>query len=137
GLTVIIRHVQVNFMVLANFASQLANGSPVLAGVFRGVRLERFPGRLEPFFIAMEIEVDPHEAGTHTFDLRLIDEDGDVFYENQIEAQFDQRPDYLSSYMYFCGQVFVERPIPKAGVYRFDLVREGSTLSQVRMEVSD
>ncbi len=123
-------------MVLATFASQLANGSPVLAGVFRGVRLGQIPGQLDPFYIAMEVEADPYEAGTHTFELRMIDDDGEVLYENQIEAQFEQRPDYLSSYMYFCGQVFVEKLIPRGGVYRFDLIHQDETLAQAKLEIS-
>ena len=128
--------VQVNFMVLSSFASQLANGSPVLAGVFRGMKVGELPAQLEPFFIAMEIEADPHEAGDHVFDLKMIDEDGNVVYQNQIEARFDQRPDYLPTYMYFCGQVFVETPVTKEGVYRFDLVWNNETLAQARLEVA-
>lgn len=128
--------VQVNFMVLSTFASQLANGSPVLAGVFRGVKAEGLPTQLEPFYIAMEIEADPHEAGMHVFDLRMIDEDGQVLYENQIEAMFEQRPDFLPSYMYFCGQVYVQQPVEKEGIYRFDLVWKEETLAQARLEVA-
>ena len=128
--------VQVNFMVLSSFASQLANGSPVLAGVFRGVKVDEFPTRLEPFYIAMEIEADPHEVGEHVFELRMIDEDGGVVYQNQIGAHFDQRPDYLPSYMYFCGQIFMDQPIAKEGIYRFDLVWQDQTLAQARLEVA-
>lgn len=128
--------VQVNFMVLSTFASQLANGSPVLAGVFRGIRAPELPTTLEPFFIAMEIEADPHEIGEHTFDLRMIDEDGTVLYENQIGAKFEQRPDFLPSYMYFCGQIFVQEPVVKTGIYRFDLVWNNETLAQARLEVA-
>lgn len=123
-------------MVLSSFASQLANGSPVLAGVFRGVKVDEFPSRLDPFYIAMEIEADPHENGEHIFELRLIDEDGATLYENEIQAQFDQRPDYLPTYMYFCGQVFVQGEVQKAGVCRFDLVWNDHVLSQARLEVT-
>lgn len=123
-------------MVLSSFASQLANGSPVLAGIFRGVKVEELPARLEPFFIAMEVEADPHEFGEHVFDLRMIDEDGNVVYENQIEANFEQRPDFLPSYMYFCGQIFVANPVEKEGIYRFDLVWNNETLAQARLEVA-
>lgn len=128
--------VQVNFMVLSSFASQLANGSPVLAGVFRGVQVEQFPTQLEPFFIAMEIEADPHESGEQVFDLRMIDEDGAVLYENQIGANFESRPDFLPSYMYFCGQVYLEKSIERVGIYRFDLVWNDQTLAQTRLEVA-
>lgn len=123
-------------MVLSTFASQLANGSPVLAGVFRGVKVEQFPARLEPFFIAMEVEADPHESGDHRFELRLIDQDGKTLYENEILTQFDQRPDYLPTYMYFCGQVFVQQEVQREGVCRFDLVWNEEVLAQARLEVT-
>lgn len=123
-------------MVLSSFASQLANGSPVLAGVFRGVKVDEFPARLDPFYIAMEIEADPHENGEHIFELRMIDEDGVTLYDNEIQAQFDQRPDYLPTYMYFCGQVFVQGVVQKAGVCRFDLVWNDQVIAQARLEVT-
>ena len=107
-----------------------------MAGIFRGVKVEELPARLEPFFIAMEVEADPHEFGEHVFDLRMIDEDGNVVYENQIEANFEQRPDFLPSYMYFCGQIFVANPVEKEGIYRFDLVWNNETLAQARLEVA-
>ena len=132
----IIFEVQVSFMVLSTFASQLANGSPVIVGVFRGVKVEEFPAHLDPFFVALEIEADPHEVGHQIFELRLIDEDGAVLYDNQIGTDFQARPGFLPSYMYFCGQVFLNRPIPRPGVYRFDLEWQGRTLAQVRLEVT-
>lgn len=122
-------------MVLANFASQLEGGSPVIVGVFRGIQVQSFPARFEPMYVATEIEADPHEAGGHTFHLRLIDEDGRVIYENGFEAVFVKRPDFVPSYMYFCGQVFVEHPMERPGLYRFDLSWNGQTLAEARLEV--
>jgi len=122
-------------MVLANFASQLSGGSPVIVGVFRGVQVPAFPAQLEPMFVATEIEADPHEAGEHAFTLKLIDEDGRVLYENGFEAEFVKRPDFVPSYMYFCGQVYIEKPFEKPGLYRFDLSWRGETLAETRLEV--
>lgn len=126
---------KVNFLVLANFASTLSNGAPVLVGIFRGIRMESFPGRLEPFWMATEIEAEPHESGEHVFDVRLIDEDGRTVYENQIGAAMEARPGFLPVYMYFCGQVFVQNDIQKPGVYRFDLSWRGEDLAQARLEI--
>ncbi len=124
-----------NFFVLCNFASQLANGSPIIAGVFRGVGMHRFPGTLDPFYIATEIEADHLETGDQEFEVRLIDEDGDIFYKNVIITNFEKRPDFAPSYMYFCGQVFVDREIQKPGVFRFDLVWQGEPIGQARLEI--
>lgn len=107
----------------------------MLVGVFRGIAVASVPAQLQPFYIATEIEADPQEAGEHRFDIQMIDEDGVVLYTNQIEAEFRQRPDYLPNYMYFCGQVFVQRTIERAGIYRFDLRWRDETLAEARLEI--
>lgn len=127
---------RVNFLLLSNFASQLSNGSPVIAGVFRGIQVGSLPSRLDPFFLATEIEADPHETGRQEFIVRLIDQDGVSVYENKIEAEFDERPNYLPSYMYFCGQVFIEKEIKATGLYRFDLVWNDETIGESRLEIA-
>lgn len=108
----------------------------MIAGVFRGIQIGSFPTRLDPFYLATEIEADPHETGSQEFEVRMIDEDGVLIYSNVIATDFEKRPNYLPSYMYFCGQVFVENEIKRPGLYRFDLVWKGETLGEARLEIT-
>jgi hypothetical protein len=123
-------------MVLCEHAARLANGAPVLVGVFRGIRAERFPAEIGPFYLAFEVEAPPHESGEHALVLRLIDEDGQVYFEEGVLVSFEKRPDYQPSYCYFAGQVVPRRPIDKPGSYRFDLLKGDAVLIQTRLDIS-
>jgi hypothetical protein len=59
-------------------ADRLAsNGSPILVGLFNQVGMPDFPGKLDPCFVAIELEFDPVEADrSYPIHLLLIDEDG-------------------------------------------------------------
>jgi hypothetical protein len=122
-------------MVLCEHAARLANGAPVLVGVFRGIRAEEFPAQIAPFYLAFEVEAPPHEAGEHDLLLRLIDDDGQVYFEEGIIVSFDKRLDYLPSYCYFAEQVVPRRPIERPGIYRFDLLSGDSVLAQTRLDI--
>lgn len=108
----------------------------MIAGVFRGIQVAEFPVRLDPFYLATEIEADPMESGRQEFEVRMIDEDGANVYVNTIVTDFDKRPNFLPSYMYFCGHVFVKNEIQGPGIYRFDMLWNGETLAQTRLEIT-
>jgi hypothetical protein len=127
---------KVNFMVLCDYANRMDNGSPILCGIFRGVNIQELPGYLAPFWLAVEIEAEPNESGEHEFDLRLVDEDGQVFFQDTLLGQFKRRNDYQPSFLYCATVIHVMRPIAKRGVYRFDLVWNGEMLHQSRLDVS-
>lgn len=123
-------------MVCCEYASRLDNGSPALMGVFRGIQAPGFPAHLDPFFLAIEIEVDSPMAGRSYFlELRLIDEDGNSYLERDLEVEFRRRPDLGPSYCYFCERVHVGREIKKGGPFRFDLLLDGEILSSARLDV--
>lgn len=127
---------RVSFCVLCEFAGQMNNGSPVLVGVFRGLSVPSFPASVSPFYIAFEVEADPLEAGRDAvFEVRMIDEDGAAYFSRDVEFSIVRRPDMSPSYAYFAGLVHVERPLERAGTYRFDLVYEGDVLGQARLDV--
>lgn len=127
---------KVNFMVMCEYASQQANGSPILCGIFRGISAEKLPARLAPFWLALEVEAEPHEAGEHHFELSFVDEDGTPFYTDHLVAEFKRRSDLTPSYLYMAETIEIEREIEKRGTYRFDLTCAGDILAQVRLEVS-
>ncbi len=126
-----------NFLILCNFASRLDTGSPILAGIFRHVVVPGFPAPLGTVQVACEVEVDPPQAGRSYFlDLTFSDEDGKVLYETQVELGFEKRPDSGPSYCYFAGPVTVQTPLQRPGLYRFDLLFNGDSIAQARLDVS-
>jgi hypothetical protein len=111
------------------------NGSPILAGIFRQFTAPTFPTHLDPFYIACEVEVDPPQAGRSYFlDLLLSDEDGRVLFTEQLEVEFQRRPDGNPSFCYIAGRIHVLSPIEKPGLYRFDLLFNDDAIGQVRLE---
>lgn len=126
---------QATFMIPCQFADQLSGGGPIIVGVFREIRRPYFPAKLDPFFIALEIEADPDEADReYQLLLRLVDEDGRTVYENTIELEMRRRPDMLASYVYAPLLIKIENPIPQSGAYRFDLLLGDETIAQSRIE---
>ena len=92
--------------------------------------------RLSPFWLALEIEAEPHEAGEHHFSLRFVDEDGNIFFEDHLIGQFKRRPDLSPSYLYMAETIEVRKEIEKRGTYRFDMVWNDQVLGQLRLEIS-
>lgn len=112
-----------NFLVLCEYAARLDTGGPILMGLIRELQPPFLPIQLNPFYVASELEVDPHEADqTYELQLRMIDQDGRIYYQQEIEVEFYRRPKMRSSYAYFAGQIRVEQLIEQPGDYRFDLV---------------
>lgn len=129
------KRVKVNFMVLCDHATTQMNGSPILVGIFRGIHTHSLPGKIAPFYLAIELEAEPHEAGEHRFDLNMVDQDGNEFFHDLLFGQFNRRPDLAPSYVYAATMIHVERPIEKAGPYRFDLLWNGEMLHQLRIDI--
>jgi hypothetical protein len=128
--------VKVNFMILCDYATRQENGSPILCGIFRGINVDALPGLIAPFWLAVEIEADPHESGDHEFELRMVDEDGQPFFSDVLLGRFNKRSDFLPSYLYCATMIRVQRPIERRGSYRFDLYWRGEVLSQLRLDLS-
>lgn len=127
---------RVSFMVICEYATRQANGSPILVGIFRGITAPELPARLSPFWLAIEIEAEPHEAGEHRFKLRFVDEDGQVLFADALIGQFQRRPDLRPSYLYIAEVIDVPVEIQRPGTYRFDLSEGDEMLYQLRLEVS-
>ena len=110
---------------LCQFADRLASGNPVLVGLFSRMATSEFPARLDPCFLAVEIETDPGETGRAVpLEIRMIDEDGKIItsWEGVLELPplFEPMP----------GHTYFAVPMPwderfefaVAGIYRFDVV---------------
>lgn len=127
-----------NFLVLCEYAARLDTGGPVLMGLIRELRPPFLPIQLKPFYMACELEVDPYEAEqTYVLQIRMIDQDGRLYYEQEIEVEFHRRPQMRASYAYFAGLVRVEQLIEIPGDYRFDVVLGDQVLKSTVFIVHD
>ncbi|HVT11349.1 MAG TPA: hypothetical protein VHE55_03710 [Fimbriimonadaceae bacterium] len=121
-----------NFMLLAQYAGQILNGGPIISNVFRFHRVPNFPAPFEAF-VALELEIDPHEVGRHEFLLRIIDEDGIPLREAEMVAEFRARPTLGPNYVYATPRLstLVRRP----GLHRLDLIYKDEVIAQRTFEV--
>ena len=121
-----------NFLVLAQFAGQIQGGGPTISNIFRVHQVSSFPAPFEAF-VALELEIDPHEVGTHELLLRIIDEDGVPLHESGLIAEFRPRPTIGPNYVYATPLIttFVKRP----GIHRLDLLYNDEVISDRTFEV--
>ncbi|MBS1719092.1 MAG: hypothetical protein JST35_01455 [Armatimonadetes bacterium] len=126
---------RVSFMICCEYANRFMNGAPALLGIFRSIQVDSFPTTLDPFYLTMELEAEPHEYGPMVFLIRLIDEDGRAYFEAEMGMDFAKRENYGPSYGYFGEVLQATRPIEKPGIYRIDLLHEGEVIGQTHIEV--
>ncbi|MCC6404611.1 MAG: hypothetical protein IT207_11445 [Fimbriimonadaceae bacterium] len=128
----------VNMFVLCQSAGQLTTGSPVIFGIFRETRLERFPSPLPPFTVVLELEAEPWDIGHETIlQFVLIDADGSIITDDEVSVHFAARPDGLPNYAFVCQTLFLDAPIPAPGLYRFDVIQSGNVIGSARLAVHD
>ena len=89
------------------------------------MQVRGFPTHLDPCYLAMEVETEPHVAGQEIpFEVRFIDEDGHVITHVGLVLQLGIPGDVMMQ------RTFIPMPIPwddkceftGPGVFRFDLV---------------
>lgn len=125
-----------NLFVLCHSAGQLTSGSPVIFGIFRETRLSEFPGALPPFCVVIELEAEPWDIGHPSWlQFVLIDEDGTVLHDEEIEVAFQPRHDGMPNYAFVCQSLAIPVPLPRPGVYRFDLIQTGNVIGSARLAV--
>ncbi|HTQ08807.1 MAG TPA: hypothetical protein VMI31_01930 [Fimbriimonadaceae bacterium] len=121
-----------NFMLLAEYAGQIKHGGPTISNVFRLHHVSSFPAPFEAY-VALELEIEPHEIGRHELQLRIIDEDGVSLREAELVAEFRARPRFGPNYVYATPRLstLVQRP----GMHRLDLVYRGEVIAERTFEV--
>lgn len=121
-----------NFMLLAQYAGQILNGGPTISNIFRVHHVPTFPAPFEAY-VALELEIDPHEVGRHEMALRIIDEDGIPLRELELLAEFRARPTLGPNYVYATPRfsTLVRRP----GIHRLDLIYKDEIIAERTFEV--
>lgn len=119
-------------MLLAQYAGQILNGGPTISNVFRVHQVPQFPGPFEAY-VALELEIDPHEVGRHELLLRIIDEDGLPLREAEMIAEFRPRARLGPNYVYATPRLttLVRRP----GIHRLDLIYKDEVIAERTFEV--
>ncbi len=125
---------RLSYLLPCEYASALATGAPLIVGAFREVLIDPRHLRLEPFFVGLELEADPIEAGIHALELRVIDADGADIYREELHVEFRARPDYGPSYAFLPLRVAIRGEVAP-GPYRLDLVLRGEPLGSRRVDV--
>ncbi|MBS1706885.1 MAG: hypothetical protein JST40_13550 [Armatimonadetes bacterium] len=117
---------------LCQYAGRLQEGNPILVGLFSRIECSTFPARLDPCYLAVEIESDPTEVDqVVSLDIRLIDEDGrplanwDGLLELPESGEADTRRTFFTLNLPWGRDVRFDAP----GRYRFDVVvrRDGGS----------
>ncbi len=110
---------------LCQYAGRLQEGNPILVGLFSRIDSGSFPTRLDPCFLAVEIETDPTEINDVVpMEIRLIDEDGHMLasWDGLLELPDSSEPDTRRTFFTLAlpwgRDVQFERP----GRFRFDIV---------------
>lgn len=127
---------QVEIAVLADAANISREGKLNICGVFQNIFGQSVPIGWPIMTLVLQIRLEPGEAGRpHGLTIRLNGPDGKLlqqFPDAQFEAPADPgaRKVTVPLTINFAGMVF-----PAFGVYGFELVVDGKTLSTVELEV--
>jgi hypothetical protein len=127
---------RVLYSKLCEYAFQNLNGRHSLIGIFDNVRAPQFPVDHPPFFICVEAEFDPMEAGRErVFSFAMIDEDGKQvlgFTGPPSVPQRDPQFGYVKMQITIgVSGVRFEKP----GEYRLDVLCDGVKISEERIPV--
>jgi hypothetical protein len=127
---------KVLYSKFCEYATQQMNGRHSMIGIFDNIRVPGFPVDHPPFFICVEIEFDPGEAGKeHFFKFAIIDEDGKekLAFEGP-PTMVPRDPMYGPQKMQITvgvGGVRFEKP----GVYRLDITCDEEKIAEERLPV--
>lgn len=127
---------QVEIAVLADAANISREGKLNICGVFQHIFGQSVPIGWPIMSLVLQLQLAPEEAGRpHSLTIRLSGPDGKIlqqFPEAQFEAPADPgaRKVTVPLTINFAGLVF-----PAFGIYGFELVVDGKSLTTVELEV--
>ena len=108
------------------YASRLADGRPLIIGIFSRMATSGFPVMLDPCCLAIEIETGPQDSGrSHRIELRLIDEDGRqlTHWSGDLELDESQEPNFHHTFFSVDAPWDEKFVFLNEGAYRVDVVR--------------
>jgi hypothetical protein len=114
----------------SEYACKLENGRHTLVGVFDDIRIPNLPLDHPPFFLCVQIELEPSETGRH-IDLSCVfmDPDGGELFRVDTEGDLSKEPGIDPIRIFF---LFPIQPIrlERAGVHRLDVLFNGQKVGE-------
>ncbi len=126
---------RVLYCKFCEYTCQLMNGRRTLVGMFDDIRINQVPIDHPAFFLCVEMEFDPSEAG-RKMDLLclLMDEDGRELFRINAQGQVPPSTPHGFSRVQFPFPIpglRIERP----GIYRLDLIYNDAKIGEERLPV--
>jgi hypothetical protein len=125
--------VKVLLLKFCDYAGRMDGGKGCLIGMFDTIGGSQYPLIHPTFFICVEFEFDPFEAGSVSrIKLVLMDEDGHEMMgiegEFSVPKSVDGRPATMFETFRVDGMTF-----PKPGNYRLDVLHNGEPIADARL----
>jgi hypothetical protein len=129
---------RVLYSKLCEYYCQLSSGRHTLIGIFDNIRVDSFPCHHPPFFICVELELEPPDQGQCiTLSLVIIDEDGKEILrgESPVEIDVPRSPEGLPVRVHFAVYASKGIVFEKPGQYRLDVLCRDEKIGEERLPV--
>lgn len=113
---------------------QQEDGTFVLDGIWSGITPSQYPCEMPPTEVAVEFEAEIDDLpGKTEWGMKFVDEDGRKLWEMEAEMVINPPEDGMPS-RHWCSVEIQSHPtIPKAGIYRFDVLYKGNPIGGERI----
>lgn len=129
---------RLSFARLCQLAGRLENGAPFIIGLVQILRPGEYPCPLYPFVLAVELEIEPMEAGGRLeMEVVLIDEDGKPVLKIEHGAGLPTAPHHWPGRYWVTFPIPPELTVPAPGSYRFDVSVNGQLLGGERLILAE
>jgi hypothetical protein len=126
---------QVDFAVIADYALIDQHGKLSVLGMFQHVWVQQFPTVHPRTHLVLRVRGRRTEIGTHTLQIRFLDDAGAVLLGGEGTVQFGEPPAGVVDVE--AGAVLVfDIPLAQAGHYLFEITLDGTSVTQVPLTAS-
>jgi hypothetical protein len=126
---------EIEIFTLADFAADQGNGKLTVVGTFDNLYCPQLPATHPACAVALRIRIANKEAGSHDFELKILNPDGKQFLSTikaKMDVKVNPNADYVTLNMVFnLNNVKLE----KAGKYAFEFYFDGEFRSGLKLNV--
>lgn len=121
------------YIKACEYAVQQANGRQTLIGIFDNIVAPHLPIEHPPFFLCIQLEFEPHEAGqTFATQAVMIDDDGRKLFDFPLNIEAPRETGAGVTRVFMSIHVPTIR-LERTGEHRFDLIINGQIKAQERI----
>ena len=125
----------VDFAVLADYALVDQHGKLSVLGIFQHVWVQNFPAVHPRTHLVIRVRGRRTEVGNHPVRIRFVDDQGTELVGGEGAIQFGEPPAGITDIE--AGAVLMfDVPLPRPGVYAFEIVLDGTTAMRVPLTAS-